>query len=311
MPGGLFEADAAFPALSKPGSTEEKLQAVQDYLYLLLETLRWTLRHLSEENFDGAGASALVERVVKEAPDVFNTIVSNVVISNTVITNELCADYGAIADLTVDELRTDYRKAARYLAGNTAAMDYLYIHDEQIDFLTGPVKLSGGLPLTEQLHRRNRFFWWTDDTRTQMTSLEDTGLPVTVYQYDELLKGSFRFGEYTHSGGVTMIPTLILGAGSADPRDPDVGKGFLRKDTDSLDLWLHGAETDKGLFIGAYTDLMGLRKPTQLDFSDWDGGSFSETLDGGVTHGFHVGFDESGYPVLITDADGHETEVLW
>ena len=301
MPGGLFEADNAFPDLSAQRSPDARFAAVQDYLFLLLETLRWTLRHLSEENFDDAGAAALVESVVRRSPGVFNTVVSG-----TVITNELYSQYGAIADLVVDELRTDYQKAARYLAGNTAALDYLHIHDEEIDFLTGTVITSGGEPLTEQLHHGTRYFWWTDGTKTQMTSLEDTGFPVEVYRYAELLKGSFRFGA---ADGV-KIPTLILGAGTGDPSDPDLGKGFLRKDTDSLDLWLHGA-TDRGMFIGEYTDLAGLRKATELDFSGWDGGTFTETVDGGIESAYAVTFDAQDRPVKITDAAGHETAVVW
>ena len=291
MPGTLFDADTRFPDLTGAGSVEQKLQAVQDYLWLLLENLRWVLRNLSPENFNEA-----------EMRDYFN----DTVISDTVIANELYADYGAIADLTVDELRTDYQKAARYLAGNTSAIDFLYIHDEVIDFRTGTVKTSGGVPLTEQLHHGDRYFWWTDEGRTRMTSLKDTGYPVTVYQYDELLKASFRFD--TVNG--VKIPTLIFGAGTGDPEDPDLGKGFLRKDTDSFDIWLHGA-ADKGVFIGDYTDIVGLRKTTEIDFSGWDGGSFSETVDGSLRSTYSVAFDASDRPVKITDAAGHETAVVW
>ena len=40
--------------------------------------------------------------------------------------------------------------------------------------------------------------------------------------------------------------------------------------------------------------------------------AFEETLDGDVTVQYAVTFDgNTGDPVLITDADGHETEVVW
>ena len=318
MPGGLFEADTAFPELSAKKTTEEKLRAVQDYLYMLLETLRWTLRHLSADNFDEAGAASLLENVEESSPEVIteiitNTIISNTVISNTIVTNEIYAQYGAVADLTVDELRTDYRKAERYLAGNTAALDYLYIHDEQIDFLTGTVKTASGTALTEQLHHGDRYFWWTDGTRTRMTSTEDTGYPVTVYQYDELLKGTIRFEDYTAGGVTTKVPTFIFGAGYGDPQDAAKGKGFIRKGTSSFDIWLHNnSAEDRGLFIGEqYTDIVGLRKTAAIDFSGWDGGRFSETLDGNVSNSYVVTFDASARPVKITDAAGHETAVIW
>ena len=300
MAGGLAGLETGFPDAG--GSVERQLSAVYDYLVMLLENLRYILRNLSPENFNETETLDWIGENIK----------AGTIISETVITNELYADYGAVADLTVDELRTDYQKAARYLAGNTAALDYLYIHDEQIDFLTGTVKTADDTPLTEQLCHRGRYFWWKDASMTQMTSLEQTAWPVMVYQYDELLKGTFRFEDYTPGGVTTKVPVLTLGAGTGNVLDPQRGKGFLRKGIDSFDVWLHTADGDRGLFIGDdYTDLVGLRKPTALDFSGWDGGSFTETLDGNVVHGFTVDFDEHDRPVRITDADGHETAVTW
>ena len=304
MPSGFATLDTSFPNLEGK-NTEGRLQTLTDYLYQLLEQLRYILRNLSPENFNE-----------KETLDwIGDNLEVNKIISNTVITNELYSEYGAIADLTVDELRTDYQKAARYLAGNTAALDFLYIHDEQIDFLTGPVKTEDDAPLTEQLHRRDRYFWWTDGTKTKMTSLEVTDWPVTVYQYDELLKGTLRFEDYTPPGSqtVTKVPVFVLGAGYGNAQDPAKGRGFLRKGTNSFDVWLHNnAGEDRGLFIGEqYTDIVGLRKTTELDFSGWDNGGFTEGIDGGVTAAYLVDFDAQDRPVRITDGTGHETAVIW
>ena len=297
MPNTLFAPEDCFPDLDGCATTEQKLDAMRDYLYLLLESLRWTLRNLSPANFNESELAEWAEELDTGG---------DTIITNTLITNELYAQYGAIADLTVDELRTDYIRALRYQARNTAPLDWLYIHDEEIDFLTDTVAYAGGAPVTEQLHHRSRYFWWTDETQTQMTSAEPTAWPVTVYRYTTLVKGSFRFETV---GGV-KIPTLILGAGVGDPGDPDLGRGFLRKNTDSLALWLHGAK-DNGVFIGEYTDLVGLRRTTAIDFSGWDGGSFSETVDGSITHSYAVSFGAGGVPVKITDGDGHETAVIW
>ena len=294
MAGGLSELDTGMPERS--GSVEDRLRALYDYLALLLENLRYLLRNLGPENLN---ESELL-------PWLNDKLEVKTLISNTVITNELYADYGAIADLTVDELRTDYAKAQRYLAGNTGALDYLYIHDEQIEFLSGTVHLDGGVPATEQLHHRGRYFWWTDETKTQMTSVEITAWPVVVYQYDELIKGTYCFQTVDN----VKVPVLIFGAGTGDQSDPNLGKGYLRKDTDSLDMFLHGS-ADNGIFIGQYTDLVGLRKTTGLNFSNYENGSFTETVDGGLTETYSVRFDENGYPVAITDGSGHQTEVIW
>ena len=298
MPGTLFAADSRFPDLESYATTEQKLDAVQDYLFLLLESLRWTLRNLSPANFNEQEMTAYLEEKLDEA---------DVIVTDALITNELYAAFGAIADLTVDELRTDYQRAARYLAGDASALDWLYIHDEEIDFVSSTVALDeNDRPLTEQLHHRGRYFWWTDGTHSRMTSLENTGLPVTVYQYNDLLKGAVRFE--TVDG--VKIPTFVFGAGVGDPDDPDLGKGYIRKNTDSFDIWLHSA-ADRGVFIGEYTDLVGLRKTTAIDFSGWDDGSFTETVDGDVTHSFTVDFDADDRPVKITDGAGHETVVIW
>lgn len=294
MAGGLSELDTGMPERS--GSVEDRLRALYDYLALLLENLRYLLRNLGPENLN---ESELL-------PWLNDKLEVKTLISNTVITNELYADYGAIADLTVDELRTDYAKAQRYLAGNTGPLDYLYIHDEQIEFLSGTVHLDGGVPATEQLHHRGRYFYWTDETKTQMTSVEITAWPVVVYQYDELIKGTYCFQTVDN----VKVPVLIFGAGTGDQSDPNLGKGYLRKDTDSLDMFLHGS-ADNGIFIGQYTDLVGLRKTTSLNFSNYENGSFTETVDGGLTETYSVRFDENGYPVAITDGSGHQTEVVW
>lgn len=298
MAGGFSQLDTGMPERS--GSTESQLRAIHDYLALLLENLRYILRNIGPENMNEA----------EILPWLNDKLEVKTLVSNTVITNELYADYGAIADLTVDELRTDYQKAARYLAGNTAALDYLYIHDEQIEFRSGTVHLDSGTPATEQLHHRGRWFWWTDGTHSQMTSMEQTAYPVIVYVYDELIKGVFQYENRTVNGMTVKIPVLTLGAGTGDQSDPDLGKGYLYKGTDSLRLYLHGS-TDKGIFIGQYTDLVGLRKTTALDFSDYENGSFTETIDGGLTETYAVEFNAGGFPVRITDGVGHATEVVW
>ena len=66
--------------------------------------------------------------------------------------------------------------------------------------------------------------------------------------------------------------------------------------------------------VAGYLDLYGLRKPTELDFSSWDSGYFSETLDGGGKNAWTVTFedgDPTKPPVKFTDGTGHETAVVW
>ena len=238
--------------------------------------------------------------------EVITNVVTNVLEATTIIADELYAQYGAIADLTVDELRTDYMRAARYLAGNTSNLDYIHIHDEEINSITGTVKTSGGTPLTEQLHHGTRYFYWTDSSHTQMTSDQITEYPVTVYQYDEGNKGRIFFSE---EGGY-KVPVIKLGQGTDSGGVNGTAK--IVKDTTGLDvLYTTPTGDDLGLRAESYLDLYGLRKPTELDFSEWDNGEFTETLDGEIVEGFLVDFDAHGRPIKITDGTGHEMDVVW
>ena len=296
MPDAFFQADSALPDLRRYEGTDAKLEAVQNYLFLLLENLRYLLRNLSPENFNQSEMTDWIGKTVK----------AETVISNTVITNELYSDYGAIADLTVDRLRTDYRRAQLYLQGDTSPIDYLRIQDEEIEFVTA---VTDGTE-TEQLHVGGRRFYWTDASMTRMTSEKVTPYPVTVYVYEEDIKGSFRFADVTQSGQTVKAPVLRLGAGD------EQGHNFATvfKGTEGLELLYNdGNGKDLGMTCSrtGYTDLYGLRRPIELDFSEWDDGHFSETLDGNVGNGFFVTFDAEGRPVTFTDEGGHETVVKW
>lgn len=52
MPSNLLAADVLFPHLTEKQSTDEKFAVVTDYLYMLLEQLRYTLANLGEGNFN-------------------------------------------------------------------------------------------------------------------------------------------------------------------------------------------------------------------------------------------------------------------
>ena len=68
-----------------------------------------------------------------------------------------------------------------------------------------------------------------------------------------------------------------------------------------------------GLTVDAdgHVDISGMRKVTNLNFSNIAYGYFSETLDGGVLNSYRVQRDASGRITKITDASGHETTITW
>lgn len=52
MPSGILDADNRFPNLRGGGDVEQRFGEVEDYLFLLLENLRYVLRNLGAENFN-------------------------------------------------------------------------------------------------------------------------------------------------------------------------------------------------------------------------------------------------------------------
>lgn len=224
MPTGTHLLDTGYPVFTGGESTETKLRSIENYLFMLLEELRWLMHHLGEGNFDEDALLQLDARIRDKAAEVLQ---ADTVIADTVIAGELYADYGAIADLTVWRLRTDYLRARNWLQGSTAQLDYIYIHDEQIDFISAVTDGSR----TEQFTRDGLRYYWTDETRTQMTCLRETAWPVYVYHYDELTKLSIRFQPVALSGGgTTVMPVLTLGAGDQNGN----ARGYIYKDQTEL-----------------------------------------------------------------------------
>lgn len=52
MPGSILSADSNFPNLSEQQTDGEKIRVIQNYLYMLLEQLRYTMANLGADNFN-------------------------------------------------------------------------------------------------------------------------------------------------------------------------------------------------------------------------------------------------------------------
>lgn len=59
MPGNILNADIGFPSFS--GSSEQQLGEVKNYLYMLLEQLRYSMGNLDAKNFNQAGLNDLAK----------------------------------------------------------------------------------------------------------------------------------------------------------------------------------------------------------------------------------------------------------
>lgn len=241
----------------------------------------------------------------------------NVDVSGQLSADALYAALGEIADLSVNRLSTS-RRVVKYLAGDTADDNFIRVEGQSLEFVAGIAKST-----TEQAKNPNGelIYWEADPAGASIgsdgypyvngerifTTTKQTSWPVMVYQYEEQVKRAISF----QSDGQYYYPVDIFGAG--DPNGKQ--RGYLVKRQNSLELTY---ETSLGKLLGlaarddGYMDLMGLRKSTALDFSEWDKGNFAELVDGEKTpYRYTVAFDQQRRPIKITDNSGHATLIRW
>ena len=242
----------------------------------------------------------------------------NVDVSGQLSADALYAALGEIADLTVDRLSTS-RRVVKYLAGDKTDDNFVRIHDQYIEFVSGVY--ADGTAQAENPHGA-LLYWESDPSGASIgsdgypyvngerifTTTTKTDWPVMIYTYTELVKRSIAFEQ---DGSGTYTPVDVFGAGNAD----GTNKARMLKSADGLEL-TYATKGGKqiGFMLGnsGYTDIMGLRKSTGLNFSEWDSGRFYERIDGDDTrYAYNVEFDSQGRPIKITDSTGHETAIYW
>lgn len=292
-------ADSSFPRIEEGEDPKASIRKIENYLFMLLEQLRYTLQNLGEGNFNDAEMEAYFKKLTADL------VVAQTIISNTIITNELYADYGAIADLTVDKLRTDYKRALKYLAGDTSQIDYISIHDEEISFLTATTDGQR----EEQLEVFGRKFWWRDESKTQMTSEKDTGIPVMVYVYQELTKAQFRFAPMaTSDGKETVMPILTFGAGVGKD---DNGIASIVKYGEGLNLTYKTSDghDTAGLYLrdDGFADATHRRADVTIDTA---AKKITISPEGKLASPFEIAYQENGDTLNLTWPDGKSFKVV-
>lgn len=241
----------------------------------------------------------------------------NVDVSGQLSADALYSALGEIADLSVNRLSTS-RRVVKYLAKDTTDDNFIRVAEQSLEFVAGIAKNT-----TEQAKNPNGelIYWEADPAGASIgsdgypyangerifTTTKRSNWPVMVYQYEEQVKRAISFT----SDGKYYYPVDIFGAG--DPNGKQ--RGYLVKRQNSLELTY---ETSLGKLLGlaarddGYMDLLGLRKSTALDFSEWDKGYFAELVDGEKTpYRYTVTFDQQRRPIKITDNSGHATLIRW
>lgn len=241
----------------------------------------------------------------------------NVDVSGQLSADALYSALGEIADLSVNRLSTS-RRVVKYLAKDTTDDNFIRVEGQSLEFVAGIAKST-----TEQAKNPNGelIYWEADPAGASIgsdgypyangerifTTTKQTSWPVMVYQYEEQVKRAISF----QSDGQYYYPVDVFGAGDNNGKQ----RGYLVKRQNSLEL-TYETSTGKQLGLAArddgYMDLMGLRKSTALDFSEWDKGNFAELVDGEKTpYRYTVAFDQQRRPIKITDNSGHATLIRW
>lgn len=241
----------------------------------------------------------------------------NVDVSGQLSADALYSALGEIADLSVNRLSTS-RRVVKYLAGDTSDDNFIRVAEQSLEFVAGIAKGT-----TEQARNPNGelIYWEADPAGASIgadgypyangerifTTTKQSSWPVMVYQYEEQVKRAISFT----SDGKYYYPVDVFGVGDNNGKQ----RGYLVKRQNSLELTY---ETSMGKLLGlaardeGYMDLLGLRKSTALDFSEWDKGYFAELVDGEKTpYRYTVTFDQQRRPIKITDNSGHATLIRW
>jgi len=167
--------------------------------------------------------------------DNFDMIIGNLTAEN-IDAEKIFADMGVINDLTVNKLRT-------VTPSQLGQIDFIDIQGKSAKWSTAYAVETD----QQAIDSKGRPLYWTDSTKSMVT-IEDTGLPVNVIEYqDRYDKAEFTFA----STGAESFPIIRLGVG--DGKQVNSGKGFISKPVDGMYLDYYAQTTADQRQI-AFTD---------------------------------------------------------
>lgn len=103
MPSNILTTDTSFPQLTEEQSTDEKFGVITNYLYMLLEQLRYSMANLGRENFNDAEfdsiANIITEPVYIQLESVEGDVASLQLTAQS-LTSRISDEEGNISSLT-------------------------------------------------------------------------------------------------------------------------------------------------------------------------------------------------------------------
>ena len=183
MPGNLLSADTSFPTFTPEQTNEQKLDVVTNYLYMLLEQLRYTLQNLGSGNFNDTELDEIGMKITQP------------------IYVDLENAAGAIADLTLtaDQLTSRLEDAE----GNISSIEQ-YARSITLSVSNGETSstiklLAGGVQIASQIIKMDGLVTFTgleEGTTVINGGCIQTGLINAQYLN---LTGSITFSDLSSS----------------------------------------------------------------------------------------------------------------
>ena len=166
-----------------------------------------------------------------------------------ITTDSLYAEYGDIADLTVDRISTA-KRVKKYLRRDVTQDNYFEGYDKGIYFVQGIVMFDeNNEPIVEQLTNRYGVpLWWNgvisyvsgdipydeEDRQLLITEKSTSGEPVVVYKYQKNVKLKIEFWTDVVTGNAN--PRITLGIGTDTTGMSDAGKADIEKTAEGLSV---------------------------------------------------------------------------
>lgn len=331
MPDRMHTLDTGYPNFSGMERTEDKVTAIQNYLFMLMEELRYLLRHLDAGNFTDAGLTELADSMVAAAEKTGDTAFLKS------IDQALVAGLAGNADLLFDRLSTS-RRIRKYLLGDLSDDNFVRVQDGYVRWITGsiiyatPLTAEDGTALLTESGRMlveeggnayreqavNRFgqalYWQREPKRITaegwpldaegnpvFAAAEKTAWPVAVYRYLETVKAQLAL---TRTDGARPAE-LRLGTPDADGG----GVGLLSREEDGLRIrYISSLQKNVDITFGNDGFVDADHRRLESCHIDRQNGRITYTVEG--DEDLHqLGFTESSGRVEFTWPDGFRCEV--
>ena len=166
MPNNLLTVDTAFPTFTSDQTNEEKLDVVTNYLYMLMEQLRYTLANLGMGNFNGAELSELGMTITQPLYVQLEDLSGNLAeldMTTTGLSAQIQNVAGSVAELelTADNLSTRIENAEGDISSIDQYAKSITLSVENGETTSTIKLLAGGVQIASQVIQMNGLVTFT------------------------------------------------------------------------------------------------------------------------------------------------------